>query len=76
MIPGGLNRQREASNKQRDSGSAEGPTTKTSSHRYLQLFRLVLSWKGLRISLLATIFGVIALQLYFYFIFSSVPETA
>ena len=56
MIPGGWNRQREASNNQQDSGSVEGPTTKPSSHRYLQLSRLVLSWKGLGISLLATIF--------------------
>ena len=61
MIPGGWNRQREASNKQQDSGSAEGPSTKPSSHRYLQLFRLIVSWKGLGISLLAIIFGVIAL---------------
>ena len=43
MIPGGWNRQREASNNQQDSGSAEGPTTKTSSHRYLKLSWLVLS---------------------------------
>ena len=65
MIPGGWNRQREASNNHHDSGSVEGPTTKLSSQRYLQLFSLVLSWKGLGISLLATIFGVIALQLHF-----------
>ena len=55
MIPGGWNRQREASNNQQDSGSAEGPTTKTSSHRYLKLSWLVLSWKGLGISILAKI---------------------
>ena len=65
MIPGGWNRQREASNNHQDSGSVEGPTNKPSSQRYLPLFSLVLSWKGLGISLLATIFGVIALQLYF-----------
>ena len=46
MIPGGWNRQREASNNQQDSGSVEDPTTKPSSHRYLKLFRLVLSWKA------------------------------
>jgi hypothetical protein len=46
MIPGGWNRQREASNKQQDSGSVEGFTTNPSSHRYLKLFRLVLSWKA------------------------------
>ena len=34
MIPGGWNMQREAGNKQQGSGSAEGPTTKPSSHRY------------------------------------------
>ena len=61
MIPGGWNRHRYASNNHQDSGSGEGPTTKTTSNRYLQLFSLVLSWKGLGISLLTTIFGVIAL---------------
>ena len=55
MIPGGWNRQREASNNQQDSGSVEGPTTKPSSHRFLKLSRLVLSWKGLGMSLPATI---------------------
>ena len=65
MIPDGWNRQREASNNHQDSSSVEGPTNKPSSQRYLQLFSLVLSWKGLGISLLATIFGVIALRLYF-----------
>ena len=59
-----INKQREASNNHQDSGSVEGPTTNSSSQRYLQLFSLVLSWKGLGISLLATIFGVISLQLY------------
>ena len=49
MIPGGWNRQREASNNQQDSGSVEGPTTKPSSHRYLQLFRLVFSWKAYKL---------------------------
>ena len=60
-----MNRQREASNNHQDSGSVEGPTSKHSSKKYLQLFSLVLFWKGLGISLLATIFGVIFLQLYF-----------
>ena len=46
MIPGGWNRQREASKIQKDFGSVEGPTTKLSSYMYLQLFRLVLSWKA------------------------------
>ena len=73
-IPGGWNRQREARNNQQDSGSVEGPTTKPKSHRYLKLSRLVLSWKGLGMSLLATISGMIVLQLYFNFIFL-VPTT-
>ena len=46
MFPGECNMQREASNNQHDSGSVEGPTTKPSSHKYFQLFRLVLSWKA------------------------------
>ena len=49
MIPGGWNRQREASNNQQDSGSVEDPTTKPSSHRYLQLFRLVFSGKAYKL---------------------------
>ena len=65
MIPGGWNRQRKAGNKQQDSGSVEGHTTKPSSNRYLQLSRLVLSWRGL---------GII-LQLYIYLSFFSVSET-
>ena len=43
MIPVGWNRQRVVSNNQQDSGFDEGPTTKTLSHRYLKLSRLVLS---------------------------------
>ena len=39
MIPDGWNMQRGAINKQQKYGSAEGPTTKPSSHRCLQLFR-------------------------------------
>ena len=49
MIPGEWNRERRASNNQQGSGSAEGPTTKPSSHRYLQLFRLVFSWKAYKL---------------------------
>ena len=49
MIPGEWNREREASNNQQGSGSVEGPTTKPSSHRYLQLFRLVFSWKAYKL---------------------------
>ena len=74
IIPGGWISQKEAANTQHYRGLVEdfmedkemitGPTTKPSSHRYLKLFKLVLSWKGPGISLLATIFGVIALQLY------------
>ena len=49
MIPGEWNREREAINNQQGSGSVEDPTTMTSSHRYLQWFRLVFSWKAYKL---------------------------
>ena len=71
MIPGEWNRQRKASNNHQNSDSVEGPTTEPLSQRYLQLFSLVLSWKGLGINLWSDCSTTI-----FYLPFISVPETA
>ena len=70
MIPGGWNRHREG------SGSVEGPPPSPNHTGIPSCSGQFFSWKGLGISLLAIIFGGIALQLYFNLLCFSVSETA